>query len=386
MLLTLFAAEKFLKIKIFSKTKQIRFCSQCKNAMQSFQNFCVNCGRFFNPLKKVPSAIFWAKLILLFFVCSAIAVSISAPAFAIAKETVEVTSGWENTLSIFPQIPEYELKYIYRDFNYERIAKQDASLVYAYFPMNFSNPVVYAIVGVASSLSNLHSWEVCLISWQTAQGQYPLVSVIDSRDIELLPEIPLIARFLVFKNPQNYTQNTLYWYEKALFKTGVTVQQKYVRISLVIFSTSEESYKHAEETLLTFGQSIAKYWEPLKQQSLISIGVPLLQFLLAATILFAIFIEVGYHFNEKRRKQNNLRIFQNYASQEEKLMLQTIQKLGQAKKETTFKAILRDFQKTTGEKISSEKALNMLNTLEGYGLIKKDLITVQNVPKLVWKF
>ncbi|MEM2975445.1 MAG: exosortase/archaeosortase family protein [Candidatus Bathyarchaeia archaeon] len=386
MLLTLFVSEKFLKIKVFPKTRRARLCPQCKNALRSFQNFCLNCGKFFNPLRKAPSTIFWAKLILLLLVCSAIAVSINAPAFAIAQGTVEVTSGWESSLNIFPQMPEYDLKFLYRDFNYERIAKQDASLVYGYFPMNFSNPTVYVVIGVASSLSNLHSWEVCLISWQTAQGQFPLVSVLDSRDVELLPEIPLIARFLVFKNSQNYTQTTLYWYEKALFKTGVTIQQKYVRISLISFSSSEQSYRQQEETLLVFGESIAKHWEPLKQQSLVSIGVPLLQFLLAATILFATVLETGYYLNEARKRQNNLRIFQNYASQEDKLMLQTVQKLSQESKEATFKVILQDFQKSTGEKISPEKALGILNGLENYGLIRKDLAVRHNIPKLVWKF
>lgn len=386
MLLTLFVSEKFLKIKVFPKAKKALSCPQCKNVQRSFRNFCLNCGRFFNPLRKAPSPMFWAKLLLLLLVCSTIAVSVNAPAFAIAQETVEVTSGWENSLNIFPQMPEYDLKFLYRDFNYERIAKQDASLVYGYFPMNFSNPTVYVIVGVANSLSNLHSWEVCLISWQTAQGQFPLVSVLDSRDIELLPEIPLIARFLVFKNAQNYTQTTLYWYEKALFKTGITIQQKYVRISLISFSQSEQSYRRQEETLLVFGESIAKYWEPLKQQSLVSIGVPLLQFLLATTIVFAAFLEMGYYLNETRKKQNNLRIFQNYASQEEKLMLQTIQKLRQEGKETTFKAILRDFQKATEEKVSSEKVLSILNSLETHGLVRKDLAVRHNVPKLVWKF
>ncbi|MEM3765945.1 MAG: hypothetical protein QXU46_02825, partial [Candidatus Bathyarchaeia archaeon] len=44
------------------------------------------------------------------------------------------------------------------------------------------------------------NWEVCLISWQTAQGRYPLVEVLASNDIQLLEGGQLIAKYLVFRN------------------------------------------------------------------------------------------------------------------------------------------------------------------------------------------
>jgi len=59
-----------------------------------------------------------------------------------SKETIEVTS-WEGTTAILPQIPEYSLVFLYRDAEYERLAKQDTSLVYAYFPANLSKPVTH---------------------------------------------------------------------------------------------------------------------------------------------------------------------------------------------------------------------------------------------------
>jgi hypothetical protein len=52
--------------------------------------------------------------------------------------------------------------------------------------------------------------------------------------MQLLEGSQLIAKYLVFQDSeQNYTQLTLYWYESATFKIGATVQQKYVRISLI---------------------------------------------------------------------------------------------------------------------------------------------------------
>ncbi|MEM4713699.1 MAG: exosortase/archaeosortase family protein, partial [Candidatus Bathyarchaeia archaeon] len=230
--ITLIVSEKLLGIKVATSKIETPSCSECNKLREKFQNFCLNCGRFFNPFKKKPSKIFWTKLILLLVGCFLISLSVNAPVFAISKETMEVTS-WERTTEILPQIPEHRLVFLYRDTDYERIAKQDASLVYAYFPANLSRPVTYVLIGVASSISNLHNWEVCLISWQTAYGRYPLVEVLVSKDIQLLEGNQLIARYLVFQNSEeNYTQFTLYWYEKATFKLGATVQQRYVRISL----------------------------------------------------------------------------------------------------------------------------------------------------------
>jgi exosortase len=382
MLLTLFSSEKFLNIQIFLTTKEQLSCPKCKLSQEAF---CSNCGKFLNPLKKKISQKFWMKLFLLLLGCSIVALSINAPTFAIAQGPIEVTSSWENATNVFPEISNYQLKFLYRDINYERIARQDASLTYAYFPANFSNPVVYVLVGVASSISNLHSWEVCLITWQTGQGQYPLVSVLDSRDMQLLQDIPIIARYLVFKNPQNYTQVTLYWYEKATFKTGITVQQKYVRISLIILTQNSTSYQQFENVLLNFGQTIASYWEPLKIQSLISLGVPAQQLLLALSIAFVIITKTAQYSAEWRKRTNNLKIFNNYASPEDKLLLQTIQNLAKEKKAIRTNDINMAVKRKMEKSMKLDALLSRLNHLEEYGLIKKDVTHVKNTPMLVWK-
>jgi exosortase len=385
MLLTLFASEKFFKINFFSKTKETPSCSICKTTLRSFESFCLNCGKFFNPLRRKPSQTFWAKLLVLLLGCSALALSINAPVFAIAQGTIEVTSTWEETTNVFPPIPQYDLRFLYRDINYERIAKQDASLTYAYFPANASNPLVYVLVSIANSISNLHSWEVCLISWQTAQGQYPLVSVLESRDIQLLEGVPIIARYLVFKNPQNYTQVTLYWYEKATFQTGITVQQKYVRISLIILTRNSTNYPQYENLLFNFGQAIALYWEPIKTQSLISLGVPAQQTLLILSIVFIMVTKTTQYTNEWRKKTNNLKIFNNFASSEDKLVLQTISEVSKEKRAVTTKDINVAIKGKVGKFMKLERLIERLNHLQDYGFVKRDITSDDNRPTLVWK-
>jgi len=223
--ITLGLSEKLLGIKVATGKAETPPCPECIKLREKIQNFCLNCGRFFNPFRRKPSKIFWTKLTLLLIGCCLISLSVNAPVFAMSKETIEVTS-WEGTTAILPQIPEYSLVFLYRDAEYERLAKQDASLVYAYFPANLSKPVTYVLINVANSISNLHNWEVCLISWQTAHGRYPLVEVLASKDIQLLEGNQIIAKYLVFHNPE---ENYPSFGEKAYgFNRGMNRRKIYV--------------------------------------------------------------------------------------------------------------------------------------------------------------
>jgi len=386
MLLILAFSDKVLKIPIMTKPQEQPPCPKCKQNTSPLTSFCQNCGRFLGKSTLVSKATF-AKLFLLLLGCSLVVLSIQAPTFTTAKDSIELSSGnnSQNTVSVFPEIPDYNLVFLYRDTDFEKIAKQDASLVYGYFPANLSDQVVYAVVGVSSSISNLHSWEVCFITMQTAQGQYPLVNVRDSRDIQLLQDPPLIAKYLVFDNPDNYTQVTLYWYAKATFKTGLTVEQKYVRISLIILTQNSADYPQLEEELLATGQLIATAWEPLKTQAFISLGVPAQQALLAASVVFLAVTITTQHFSERRKTSNNLKLFNNFASPEEKLVLQTVLDLAKEKNYVKTSDLVENLKKRVGRSMGSKKVLSILNTLEEHGLIRRTVISVGNSPLLVWK-
>ncbi|MEM2280978.1 MAG: exosortase/archaeosortase family protein [Candidatus Bathyarchaeia archaeon] len=383
--ITLIVSEKLFGIKITTSRMEAPLCHECNKLREKFQNFCLNCGRFFNPFKRKPSRIFWAKLTLLLIGCFLLSSSVSAPVFAISKETVKVTS-WEKSTEILPQVPGYRLVFLYRDTDYERIAKQDASLVYAYFPENLTRPVTYVLVSVASSISNLHNWEVCLITWQTAHGQYPLVEVLASKDIQLLEGSQLTARYLVFQNSEeNYTQFTLYWYERATFKMGATVQRRYVRISLVILLWKASSHQQYESQLLELGEAMAQHWEPIKTQSLLSLGVTAQQALLAFSITLIIATKATQSTREWRKRMNNLKIFNNFASPADKLVLQAVTELGKVKGTITTAEISSAIRNKTGKTIRLERLVERLNRLQEYGFIKMDITIKNNSPTLVWK-
>lgn len=388
MLLILVISDKILKIKIMTKPQEQQPCPKCTTKQNSFAVFCQNCGRFLGGGSNLLSSkTLLVKLLLLVIGCSVAVLSLRAPTFVTAQGSLELLSGdnWQNATSVLPEISNYTLSFLYRDTAYEEIAHQDASLVYGYFPANISSPVLYADIGIANSITNLHNWEVCLVSWQTAQGKNPLVNVLDSKDTQLLQDPPLIAQYFVFNSQENYTQVTLYWYEKAVFKTGLTVEQKYVRISLIILTQDSADYLQFEEELFKAGQIIASDLEPLKTESLVSLGVPALQSLLVACIAFLVTTKTAQYFNEQRRTANNLKIFNNFASKKEKIVLNTVSELNKENKHMKTKDIIKSVKKQVGKPINPRTVLKILKTLEEHGFIKRTVVSINNAPVLEWK-
>jgi hypothetical protein len=385
MLLLFVITEKLLHIRLFGgAANPSSSCPVCEE-LKSNGVFCHNCGRFLKKYQIRLTKRFWTKIVALLLVSYIVTFSIQAPVFAFAQGLTLTNPNPEASLEVFPQISGYQMKFLYRDKSFEKIAGQDASLLYAYFPQNVSNPTVYVLVGVSSSITNLHSWEVCLVTWQTARGYSPLVSVTESRDIQIVENPPIIARYFVFEHPTNYTQVTLYWYQKALFKTGLTIESKYTRISLIILTTNPSDSPKLEPKLLSMGQTVAAFWEPLKTQSMISLGIPTMQVLLGASLIFATILQTTQYTKDWRRKTTKLKIFEKLAAPKEKLLYKTIKELRQTTKETTTQNIASTFWKASGQAVELNELIYMLDNLEMQKIIKADIIGIQSQPRLVWK-
>jgi len=391
MLLLLLIAEKLLHVKIFEPKSKIVSCPKCDDTLRSSEMFCLNCGKFLGNRQTKLDKKFWIKIISLLLASCVVAFSIQAPVFAFAQGLTLTNADPEASTSVFPQASDYQLIFLYRDQNFEKMSRQDASLLYAYFPQNVSNPTIYLLVGVANSITNLHSWEVCLVTWQTAQGSAPAVKTLESRDIQIMQNPPIIARYFVFQYPSdhralaNYTQVTLYWYQKALFRTGLSVEPRYTRISLFILTKNPNDSPKLEQKLLKMGKSIADYWEPLKVQSIVSLGIPTMQVLLGSSTLCAIIVQASQYIREWRRKTTNLKIFKKLGSPEDKLLYQTAKELSQKTKETTALKIVSALEKATGNATKPNELINTLSDLEKHGIIRVDIINIRNQPTLVWK-
>jgi hypothetical protein len=264
------------------------------------------------------------------------------------------------------------------------LAGQDSSLIYAYLPTNSSDPTVYVDVGIASSLSNLHSWEVCYVTYQTSQGKSPLVSVLDSRDIQLVKNPPIIGRFFVFESPNNYTQVTLYWYESALFNTGLNVEKRFVRISLIILTQDTSSIGLFEEQLLDFAFPITEYWEPLKTQSLVLLNVSVLQWLLVASLVLLVVLGATQYTLSTRKKSLNLKLFSRHRSKDEKLLYKIVKEVNEGSG-ATVEEIAQAYEQATGKKADLDELSRLLRRLLENNIIDLDMKIVDNVPYVVWK-
>lgn len=384
--LLLLIGEKILHLQILNRSNNPSHCPECSESLKRQEPFCIHCGKFIETPRVKITKIFWIKITILLISSYLVTTSIQAPVFAFTPELILSNSNPEPSPSVLPEIPDHEMLFLYRDTSYEKVAHADASLVYAYFPENRSaSSSIYVIIGVASSLTNLHNWEVCLLTWRTAQGLPPLATLADSGELQLTDNPRIIARYIVFQPSSNYTYVALYWYQQALFKTGLTVEPRYTRTNLLILTKNPNESPKLIEELKNMGQSIATYWEPLRAQSLISIGIPIQQFLLGSVVIAGIFLQTSQYALEQRRKRTNQKIFETLATPNEKLLYQAMKNLSQETKETTIQNIASAYEKTTGKTIKLNELTDMLSRLEKNEIIKADIINIQDQPTLVWK-
>lgn len=169
-----------------------------------------------------------------------------------------------------------------------------------------------------------------------------------------------------------------------MFNTGLTVEQKFVRITLIILATNATTYFIHEEKLLTFAQSISAYWEPLKEQSLFSLSVPLQQSLLGVTTLFIIITGTTQYTRKLRKKNENLKIFEKFVPSSEKLLFQTIKKVNEENRATT-EEIAHALEQATGKPPDLDELVRMLSHLQENGLLEIDIVNIKDEPQLVWK-
>lgn len=375
-LLLLIITEKTLKIQLFTKKETVSR-PECNPLTEHGQNFCQACGRLLKYAEVKLSRLDLAKITIL-TISVILIISIQAPVFALTKGPADIltqlAAGQQPTTEILPQINDYTLDFVYRDKQFEQLAKQDASLTYAYIPVNSSQNTVWLALEIASTKSSLHTWETCL--W---------VTQLDLRDVQLLENPPLIARYFAFQYKyNNITQVVLYWYETATFTTNTTPRQKHVKISLIAYPDETENIQETEDELLTFGTAIANYWEPMKTWIPIALlfsqnGNILTAFSTAALIFTVSF----YVINKRKEKKTNTIAYKKIAEQDRKI----IDAVKKTQQETipTLNNITSTYQKLNKETINTETLLNKLEQAKTINLVKQEITDQQDEPTMVWK-
>lgn len=384
-LMLLVFAEKILHTQIFTKPSQK--CSACNPNTETKQNFCLTCSRILKPTQirfQRTDIIKMAAII----VSVTLLVSIQTPVFALtegpAQIVVQTPSGEQGNTQLLPQIQGYTLVFAYRDRDFEEIAKQDASLVYAYDPLDNTKELVWVTVEIGSATSKLHPWEVCLISWPMWQGRPASVTQLDLKDIKIQENPPIIARYFAFQWVEtNQTEVVLYWFETARFMTNGTAEQKQLKMSLITYPETQQNITRAED-LLPFATAITEHWQPIKTWTQISL---LLSqngaYLAAITTALLVPVTVLYALEKRKQRKANAKAYKKLAKPNRQIVdaiLETERDVP-----STLEAIAAAHKNRTGEPIEEEKLLHKLRELERTGMIKDDIASIRDEPTIIWK-
>jgi exosortase len=384
-LLLLMISERMFKTQIFAKPSDK--CLQCNPKSQSSDSFCSACGRILNPgnisidkIDVVKIASIAISVILL--------MSIQVPVFALTEASpiviVDTPSGQQFSTGILPEISNYNLSFWYRDTQFEIRAKEDFSLVYLYMPVNESKEPIWVTIEIAPTRSSLHAWETCLITWPTTHGGQAKVTQIELKDVQLTENPPIISRYFVF----NYTlteetQAILYWYESSKFTINSTVEQKYVKISLIAYPENTEDLPNIENQLLTMAVQVANYWQPIKTWSQVTMLISQngANFALATTALL-ITIIFYYVLETRRQKKANGNAYQKLSKQNK----QIIDIVQQTEKTSlpTLRNIATTYEKTIGKRINNDQLLKKLSEIENTGIVKSYIANKQDEPVNAW--
>ena len=378
-------SEKILKIQIITTKSKPKPCSYCDRNLTGKQNFCLACGRLVKyqnikiskrDMLKIAALLVSASIIMLYGV----------PILALTKgpEGVVITSGEQVSTQILPEIPGYTLLFIQRNTEFEEISGQDATLEYQYVAS--ASPIIRVTLEIGSTLSAVHRPEISWIIWPQRMGRQPQAIQLDLRDVQLLQNPPITARFFAFEHPgYNQTQVMLYWYEQAIFETGSSLEQKYVKITLIVDTYNPQNFSKIENMLLPFGEAIANYWKPIKTWSKITLTIAQYGTALIATIttLLAVIL-ILYKIKRLRQTKSSLQNFNRLALPEERAILKAAHQASQ-KGKSTGQAIASFHKKLSQEPIKFKTLLQKLKQAEEAGLIQREVASQEDNPILIWK-
>lgn len=382
-LILLVATEKFLK-----KPKSQAPCITCSSG--TLEEFCSNCGKIYKKTETRLSKIDIAKIVSIAIIV-ALLLSIQAPVFALTEGPAEVLtqtpSGLQpNTQNLpLPKIQGYNLSFVYRDTDFEELSGQDASLAYSYSSSNRSKLTIWVAVEIAQTTVSLHRWETCLVNYPLSKGLKPSVSELDLRDIHIQENPPITARYFAFQyHNTNRTQVVLYWYETASFNIDNQMQQKHVKISLIVYPASPGGVVQAEELLLPIAEQVNNYWQPLKTWTAIALAISQNGLGLSAVTVALLVALIVYRLILNRQEKTSLLIlYKKLPTQTQQLItaVQGAQKQGNP----TTEGIAQEIEKQTNTPAHSAWLKEKLNEAENTGLIKKVLVNCEDKPAYAWR-
>ena len=386
-MLLLTIVERMLGVRIFQRTTASTQCQHYLKPSNNLQNSCASCGRLLRYPEMQVKRQDVSKIVAIIMTVILL-ISIQAPVFALTQGPAEVIlhapTGEQATTQILPQITGYTSRFVYRDRDFEQYAKQDASLTYAYVPNDKTKETIWTTLEIASTRSPLHGWERCLVTWPLTHGREPKIIQLDLRDIQILENPPIIARYFAFHYIEtNRTQVVLYWYEQTAFQINATSQQKHVKISVIAYLNSSETVFRTEKQLVTIATAVAQYWQPIKIWMPVAILISENgDKLTAITTVLLIMVTALYAFERREKRKTNANIYRKLS----KPVKQIVDVVHETEKTstTTLNNIAIAYQNLIGRCVNKEKLLHELSEIEKTGIIKRVIISRNDEPTLVW--
>ena len=384
-LLLLAISEKAFKTQIFAKPAEK--CPQCIPSTQSNQSFCFACGRIIKSARNMLHKSDSAKITCI-ILSVILLMSIQAPVFVLTNAPIVTAStpyGEQTSTDILPQLQGYDLSFWYRDTEFEARAKQDLAVIYLYSPENDTEDAVWATIEISSTLSSLHGWEKCLITWPLSHGKQPTVNQIKLEDVQLTQNPPLIARFFAFNDlATGQTEAVLYWYETATFSVNSTSQQKHVMISIIIYPQNPDDLSETEDKLTAIARAINDYWQPIKTWSQVTMIISqngLSAVAITSSIIIAII--AMYALESRRLRIANAKTYQKL-SKPNRQIIDAVKALPK-NKTSTLNNIATQYKALTRRAIDQNQLLQKLQNLEKTGILESEITNQRDEPIQTWK-
>jgi hypothetical protein len=250
---------------------------------------------------------------------------------------------------ILPSIDGYNLSFVYRDYEFEQIAGQNASIFFKYSDQNNTNPTTWVGLEISESKWTLHPWEVCLVQYPMDEWGFSRVTELDRRDIQLVENPPISARYFAYKEKSNnQTEVVLYWYSRSLFKVDQNYIYMWTKTSVIQYASDPNNYLQVEDDILPFAQQIAYHWQPIKEWSVVSLAAAENSiYVIAFSILVGIILLLYVSFINYKSMNRTLSAY-NIITSESELNFLTMMKENDSRIKTE-ELIKEQFIDSTGE-------------------------------------
>jgi len=383
-LILLTVAEKAFNIQIFGKTPET--CPHPRHDKDGI--YCLSCGKILNFPRVDITQRDAIKLATILVVVASL-LYIQVPVFALTQSAAEVfikkPTGEDATTEILPELEGYTLRFVYRDPAFENISGQDASLIFQYLPKDGFDAPIWVGLEIGPTKSCLHAWEVCLITYPQTHGGYVRATQLDLRNIHLLDNPPLPARYFVFQEyDTDSIQITLYWYTNSIFKTEEGYQKKWSKISVIKYTQNPQQYTVIEDELLPIAKDIANYWKPITNWSWISLTIakngPTMITFTAALLTGVLTITL---YLETKKKSKAKHIYSQISNPEDRNIIEAIKTF--EKEIATETKIIIKYREITGKDIEPERLQNKLMEAEEANIINRKIININDEPYISWK-